>query len=85
MKGRLDNQFKEFCTEFLDTAFLHMGRIRVYDDGTYVDAIIFNSNHPDHDMDDENGDPIYLKFTLAEYVNYILNMEKRINKGSYHE
>ena len=77
MKGRLDKQFKEFCTEFLKTAFLHLARIHVDDEGTDVDAIIFNRNHPDYDREDKNGDPIYLRFTLAEYVNYILNMEKR--------
>lgn len=69
----LNSLFKSFCKDFLETAFLHLAYIQVYDDEPYIQAIIFNENHPDYDREDENGDPVYMRFTLADYVTYILN------------
>ena len=65
---------KETFKKFLELSFFHSAMIRVYEEETYFDAIIFDRDHPDYDREDADGKPICLTFTLDEYTDYILNM-----------
>ena len=64
---------KEVFKKFLELSFHHCAMIHVSDEINF-DAIIFDKDHPDYDREDANGNPVYLKFTIDEYTDYILNM-----------